>query len=241
MSVNLASKLREGTQKAHTMAENTTFMKTFVKGIVEKEPFRKLIANLYLVYSALEAELQRHRDHSLVGPMYFPELNRKENLEEDLKYYYGDNWRDQIHASNEGKDFVNRIHEVANTEPALLVAHAYVRYMGDLSGGQGLKHITRSGMNLPPDRGTRFFEFDEIASIEAIKTFKTKYRDALDSLPIDEALAEKIVAEANLAFELNRNVLQGLEEDVKAAIGDRVFEQVSHQVQAGSTENLVTK
>jgi len=46
----LATCLREGTQHSHTAAENTAFMKCFLKGIVEREPFRKLLANLYLVY-----------------------------------------------------------------------------------------------------------------------------------------------------------------------------------------------
>lgn len=139
MSSNLATQLREGTAHSHTTAENTAFMKCFLKGIVEREPFRKLIANLYLVYSALEEELQRYQGDAVVRLMYFPELNRKENLEEDLKFYYGDNWREQITALEAGKTYVARIREIAHTEPALLIAHAYVRYMGDLSGGQGLK------------------------------------------------------------------------------------------------------
>jgi heme oxygenase len=37
MSSNLASKLRVGTKKAHTMAENVGFVKCFLKGVVEKK------------------------------------------------------------------------------------------------------------------------------------------------------------------------------------------------------------
>ncbi len=236
MSSDLATKLREGTKNSHTMAENTAFMKCFLKGIVEKEPFRKLIANLYLVYSALEAELQRYCTHPVVSLIYFPVLNRKANLEKDLTFYYGENWRDRIFALEAGKAYVARIHEVANTEPALLVAHAYVRYMGDLSGGQSLKKIVRSALELPPDRGTGLHEFEQLPTVEAIRAFKVKYRDALNALPVDGALAEKIIAEANNAFELNRNVVHELEGDVKAAIGDRVFDLITRQDLPGSTE-----
>jgi heme oxygenase (biliverdin-producing, ferredoxin) len=35
MSSNLASKLRVGTKKAHTMAENVGFVKCFLKGVVQ--------------------------------------------------------------------------------------------------------------------------------------------------------------------------------------------------------------
>ncbi|MDJ0736377.1 MAG: heme oxygenase (biliverdin-producing) [Nostocaceae cyanobacterium] len=236
MSENLASKLREGTKHSHTMAENTAFMKCFLKGIVEPEPFRKLIANLYFVYSTLEEELQQRCNHPVVGQIYFPELNRKANLEKDLTYYYGRNWREQIVPSEAGKAYVTRIQEVAKIEPALLVAHAYVRYMGDLSGGQSLKKIARSSMDLLPDGGTAFYEFEQIPTPEARKAFKAKYRQALNSLAVDDILATKIIAEANYVFELNRNLIQELEADVKAAIGDRVFDLITRQDKPGSTE-----
>ena len=236
MSSNLASLLREGTQHSHTMAENTAFMKCFLKGIVEREPFRKLLANLYFVYTALEEEIQRHLTHPVVGLIYFPELNRKAKLEEDLAFYYGENWREEISPSEVGKAYVNRIHEVAKTEPALLVAHAYVRYMGDLSGGQSLRKIVRSALNLPPDRGTGLHEFDQFPTPEARREFKFKYRDTLNSLPVDDVLAQKIVDEANEAFRFNRDVVHDLEDDVRAAIGDHVFDLITRQDIPGSTE-----
>ncbi|MCC5626218.1 biliverdin-producing heme oxygenase, partial [Nostoc sp. CHAB 5715] len=56
MSSNLATKLRVGTKKAHTMAENVGFVKCFLRGVVEKNSYRKLVANFYFVYSAMEEE-----------------------------------------------------------------------------------------------------------------------------------------------------------------------------------------
>ncbi|MGF1540416.1 MAG: heme oxygenase (biliverdin-producing) [Pleurocapsa sp.] len=236
MCSDLASQLREGTKHSHTMAENTAYMKCFLKGIVEKEPFRKLLANLYFVYSTLETELLRHRDHPVVGLIYFPELNRKASLEKDLAFYYGNNWQAEIAPSEAGKIYVARIQEISNSEPALLVAHSYVRYMGDLSGGQALKNIVRSALSLPPDEGTNFHQFDAFPSVEARRGFKGRYRDALNSLPVDNELIEKIVAEANAAFALNRDVMHALEPEVKAAIGDHVFDLITRQDIPGATE-----
>lgn len=237
MSHNLANQLREGTQQSHTAAENTAFMKCFLKGIVEREPFRKLLANLYLVYSTLEAELQRLKDHPIVGRIYFSDLNRQANLEKDLVYYYGENWRGQIAALPAGQVYVDRIREVAQADPALLVAHAYVRYMGDLSGGQSLKNIIRSALSLPEGQGTAFYEFEHFATPEARRAFKETYRTALDSLPLDDATAQRIVDEANHAFQLNRNVMHDLEADVIAAIGEHTFDLLTRQNKPGSTEH----
>lgn len=232
----LSTHLRQGTQHSHTAAENTAFMKCFLKGIVEREPFRKLLANLYLVYSVLEAELECHRNHSAIAPMIFPELNRAANLERDLTFYYGENWREQIVPLPAGQVYVDRIHEVANTDPILLIGHAYTRYMGDLSGGQALKNIVRSALNLPSDQGTALHEFEQLPTVEAKRAFKEKYREALNSLPLDEAEIQRIVAEANYAFHLNRDVMHDLEADVKAVIGEHVFDLLTRQEIPGATE-----
>ncbi len=237
MSNNLALKLREGTSHSHTLAENTAFTKCFLKGIVERDPFRKLLADFYFLYSTLEEELERHKDDPVISKIYFPELNRKQNLAKDLEYYYGENWAADIFPSVAGQTYVARIREVSQSEPALLVAHSYVRYMGDLSGGQSLKNIARSALELPADQGTQFYEFEQISTAEARREFKGKYRDGLNALPIDETVEQKIVDEANHAFKLNRDVVHELEADVKEAIGDHVFELITRQEIPGATEH----
>jgi len=237
MNINLAGKLRASTAKAHTMAENSAFMKCFQKGVIKQETFRKFTACLYFIYSALEEELQRHKDDDVIGLIYFPEIDRQQNLEEDLTFYYGENWREQINLIPECKEFVDRIREVASNDLPLLVAHSYVRYMGDLSGGQALKNLARSYMGLPEDKGTRFYEFDALNSIEAIKAFKDRYRNALNSLPVDEETAEKIADEAIKVFTLNMNTMHGLEDEVKAALDEQTFAEIVSKVTPGSTEN----
>jgi heme oxygenase (biliverdin-producing, ferredoxin) len=235
----LATRLREGTSKSHTTAENTAYMKCFLKGIMAREPFRKLMANLYLVYEALEEEIRQHLDCSVVKGLYFPEIERQANLAEDLEFYYGENWLAEIAPTEAGEQYVARIHSAAATDPALLIAHAYVRYMGDLSGGQGLKTITRKALNLPPDRGTSLHEFASLQTPEAQREFKITYRNALNALPVTEEQITAIVDEANLAFSLNREVMHSLEEDVKNAVGWPVFEAIVHgKDRQGSTEAI---
>ncbi|MDJ0705149.1 MAG: heme oxygenase (biliverdin-producing) [Leptolyngbyaceae cyanobacterium MO_188.B28] len=236
MSSHLASKLREGTKKAHTMAENVGFVKCFLKGVVEKTSYRKLVSNLYFVYSAMEEEMVRLHDHPVISKIYFSELDRKESLEKDLHYYYGADWQEQVAPSPAAQAYVKRIHEIANTEPELLVAHSYTRYLGDLSGGQILKGITQRGMNLANGEGTAFYEFDAIADEKA---FKDMYRQTMDGLPVDEATADRIVDEANAAFGMNMAMFNELEGNLVKAIGQMLFNTLTRRFTRGSTE-LVT-
>ncbi|MDJ0598515.1 MAG: heme oxygenase (biliverdin-producing) [Crocosphaera sp.] len=232
MSVNLATMLREGTKKSHTMAENVGFVKCFLKGVVEKNSYRTLVANLYFVYSAMEEEMETLRHHELVSKIYFPQLHRKQSLEKDLCFYYGANWRNEVAPSEAAKAYVARIHEVAQTQPELLAAHSYTRYLGDLSGGQILKKIAQRAMNLG-ENGTAFYEFETISDEKA---FKNKYRQALNELPIDEATAEKIVDEANAAFGMNMKMFMELEGNLIKAIGIMLFNTLTRRRSKGSTE-----
>ncbi|WLT38789.1 heme oxygenase (biliverdin-producing) [Synechocystis sp. B12] len=232
MSVNLASQLREGTKKSHSMAENVGFVKCFLKGVVEKNSYRKLVGNLYFVYSAMEEEMAKFKDHPILSHIYFPELNRKQSLEQDLQFYYGPNWRQEVKISAAGQAYVDRVREVAATAPELLVAHSYTRYLGDLSGGQILKKIAQNAMNLH-DGGTAFYEF---ADIDDEKAFKNTYRQAMNDLPIDQATAERIVDEANDAFAMNMKMFNELEGNLIKAIGIMVFNSLTRRRSQGSTE-----
>lgn len=233
MSINLATKLREGTKTSHSMAENVGFVKCFLKGVVEKASYRKLVANLYFVYSAIEEEMQRLRNHPIVSKIYFPELDRKASLERDLTYYYGLDWREKIAPSPAAQEYVQRIRDISANNPELLAAHSYTRYLGDLSGGQILKGIAQRGMNLTDGNGTAFYEFETISDEKA---FKTKYRQSLDEFPVDEATADRIVDEANHAFGLNMKLFQELEGNLVKAIGRMLFNTLTRRRTRGSTE-----
>jgi len=238
MSINLATQLREGTKKSHTMAENVGFIKCFLKGVVEKASYRKLVGNFYFVYGAMEEEMMKLKDHPVISQIYFPELNREKSLEKDLYYYYGPNWRQEVKLSPAGEEYVKRIHQVAKEQPELLVAHSYTRYMGDLSGGQILKNIAQKAMNLEEGPGTAFYEFENIPDEKA---FKVQYRQALDELNVDQATADQIVVEANDAFKLNMKMFQELEGNLIKAIGQMFFNSLTRRRnRSNSDKDLAT-
>ena len=87
MTSNLATQLREGTSKSHSMAENVSFVKSFLGGVIDKESYRKLVSNLYFVYSAMEEAMEKNKDNSFIKPIYFRELNRRRSLEILVLHY----------------------------------------------------------------------------------------------------------------------------------------------------------
>nr|ARW68318.1 Heme oxygenase [Chondria sp. (in: red algae)] len=207
MSTDLAKKLREGTSKSHSMAENVSFVKSFLGGVVDKKSYRKLLGNLFFIYSAIEEEIEINKSHGVINFIYYPQLCRKNSLINDLKYYYGDNWCELIKPSVSTQVYVDRIRKISYNNPELLIAHSYTRYIGDLSGGQILKKIAKSAMRLQDDLGTSFYDFD---LIEDEKIFKDQYRNSLNNIPLNQLQIDQIIAEANVAFNLNMKIFQEL-------------------------------
>ena len=209
----LAVELKTGTKRSHTAAENTKFVGSFLRGVVSEENYRTLIKDFYFVYSAIEEEMERLKDNEYIAPIYFKELNRVEQLKMDVRYYYGPNWRGIIQPSESAIQYVERIHEVAEDNPKLLIGHHYTRYLGDLSGGQILKGIAEKALNLREGEGLKFYEFD----IDDKKAYKDTYRSALNTIPLDQGQIDAIIAEANYAFKLNMDLFDELSGNSKDA------------------------
>lgn len=229
----LSKRIKEGTKKSHTMAENTGFVSCFLKGVVEPESYRKLISDFYYVYSAMEEQFEVHKNHPVLEKIYFPELFRTESLEKDLQYFYGDNWKETISPTKSCQEYVDRIKKVSQEDAILLISHHYTRYIGDLSGGQILKKIAKTALNVG-DEALNFYNFIEISDE---KEFKQNYRSVLDCYEFTEEEIEKIISEANNAFRLNMKVFQELEGNLIASIGKILFSFLTKNKSKGSTEN----
>ena len=197
--MSLALALKEGTKESHSAAENTKFVASFLRGVVDYEEYRKLLTNFYYVYDTMEQRIRETED-PMVLAIRSEDLERKEAIERDLEYYYGPDWKEKQEPSEACNKYCHRLNEVAEKDPYLLVAHHYTRYIGDLSGGKILKEITARVLNPPQGKGLDFYEFP---SIPNAKEFKNNYRAVLDNLDCDEQQINALITEANYAFRLN--------------------------------------
>lgn len=205
-SVGLALQLDDGTRKSHSMAENTAFVTGFFKGMSNRSSFASLVTSLYHVYNAMEEAFDVTTDDR-VKALDKPELRRVESLRKDMEFYYTDD--NKIAPPTAATmAYVNRVKEVAKSDPYLLVAHQYTRYLGDLFGGQMMGGMATRSLNLEPGQGIKFYEFDGISNNKVF--IEDWYRD-LNALDFTEEQKQAIVDEANLVFTLNIGIFEELD------------------------------
>ncbi len=196
----LAQQLRTDTRALHTEVERTGVMREFLRGQLGRAGYCALLRNLHAIYAALEPALQRHASHPAVAPVVFEALFREASLAEDLRHLHGADWADAMPLQPSTQRYVARLHHIDQHAPGLLVAHAYLRTLGDLSGGQMLGKVVTRSLHLEPGHGVRFYDFGSPFEVAA---HLQAFRSGLDALPLAPGDQQAIVVEASSAFRLH--------------------------------------
>jgi len=203
--VTLSARLREGTRKVHDEAENQSFVGRLMSGELDRDAYADFLAQHYPIYLALEEASAAQRADARGASLVFDELTRTPSIEADLQFLFGADWRDAIDVLPETEAYAARLREL-DGDLGAYAAHAYTRYLGDLSGGQIIKRMIQRHYGFG-EEGVSFYTFTEIPKA---KPFKDVYRERLDGLELDEAELDSAVAEAVVAFGHNTAVFRAL-------------------------------
>lgn len=195
-SADLATLLRNGTRDLHRAAERSGFMRRMLAGDFDRADYCRLLGNLHAIYRALEPALERHRATEPVCWVHLPGLSRAAAIAADLDELHGGDWRWTIPLTAAAVAYVERLRWLDESAPALLVAHSYVRYLGDLSGGQVVDRVVAGALGLRDGRGTCFYAFGPPGA----EALASRYRQGLSAIRADDAEAARIVEEAREAF-----------------------------------------
>jgi heme oxygenase (biliverdin-producing, ferredoxin) len=204
---DLTGILRIRTQALHTKAERSGVINDILRGQATRYAYAMLLRNLLPAYQRMEQGLEQLREKPGVGAVARREVYRAEALQSDLQAFYGDRWDHSLPLLPEGEQYGRRVAEAANGDGVRLIAHAYTRYLGDLSGGQIMKRMLARLLKLEP-RELSFHEFPGIADADA---FKRDYRHALNRAAAELVDVEVVIEEAMVAFELNIAVSEAVQ------------------------------
>jgi heme oxygenase (biliverdin-producing, ferredoxin) len=204
-SSSLPEALRERTLQLHSRAERSGVVADILRGRATLDDYGLLLRNLLPVYRTMEEQLEHHRGSPIVGGVARPEVYRAGAIEADLRsvgIYPGDE-----RLLPPANAYVNRILDASGGDGGRLIAHAYARYLGDLSGGQILKRLLARLPGLP-DSALSFYEFPAIADLGA---FKLAYRAAIERAGNAMECFHAVVEEGAVAFELNIALSQAVQ------------------------------
>jgi heme oxygenase (biliverdin-producing, ferredoxin) len=197
--VGIVTALYLRTKSLHVEAERTGIIRDLLRGDASHEGYILLLRNLLPAYQAMERGLERHRGSPALGALADYRLDRATALESDLMTLCGDRWKERIPLLAAGQIYANRIEMAAEGDGTRLIAHAYTRYLGDLSGGQILQRLLTRSLDLTP-AALSFYDFARFSDLDALKS---NYRKALDHAGGFAADPQTVIEEGAIAFSLN--------------------------------------
>lgn len=201
----LSARLRAGTRVQHETAETQGFITSLMRGQLDRAAYADFLAQHHAIYVALEAGGETLRAAGTDGGIVLDELLRVPSLEADLEFLFGAEWRTEIDVLPATKAYAARLAELDSWLGGW-VAHAYTRYLGDLSGGQAIRSLVQRHYGFG-EEGVTFYHFEQVPKP---KVFKDVYRARLDALPFAADEIERVVTEAQHAFELNTALFREL-------------------------------
>ncbi|KAH7927808.1 heme oxygenase-like protein [Leucogyrophana mollusca] len=237
LTLPMASLLRTGTSVAHREVERSQGGIWLTKGELDKAEYVRYLMMLWHIYNTLESGLSRHASHPILQPTSNPALlARTPGLASDISFLLQvpeSSW--QSHPAHVALtkspppallDYSSRIHRISESDPPRLLAHAYVRYLGDMSGGQILRRrIAKAyGLDIAEGSGIQFYHFSAFRGGKSgtgdnIRKMKDWYREGMNSAVGNDAnLKAAILDEAILAFELNSALLATLRGTTRACV-----------------------
>lgn len=208
MNTGLPERLKRETRDLHAEAERSGVMHDLLRGRLGVGAYCALLRNLHAIYSALEAALDQAVAEPGLRHLQDPSLRRSASLAQDLDHLHAGRWQDDFALEPATAAYIERLRSLAIDAPRRLAAHAYVRYLGDLHGGQVLQKVVMQRFGLAGGDGTRFYEFGPPTEVERLRQ---DFRAGLARVPASAAHAEEIVAEARWAFGMHKTLFVELQ------------------------------
>lgn len=205
-TTGFAARLWAGTKALHVQAERSGVIARILKGTATRDSYCQLLRNLVPAYLAMEQGLERHRDAPGVRLVALPETYRASFVIADLHAMAGEGWETRFAMLPAGIAYAEAITEAGRGSGERLIAHAYARYLGDLSGGQIMQRLLSQSLGLGPDQ-LAFYRFSQIADVAA---FKDRYHRDLDTAGQEIGDPDAVLEEAALAFRLNIDVSEAV-------------------------------
>lgn len=214
----------------HREVETSEGAKALLSGKVTKEEYVRFLMMLWHVYAAIELALDKHAANPTLEPTYNPTLLRRAPaLAEDISFLLQipeSTWKTHpIHQAlialppTALTRYVDRIHELSDMkDPSPLLSHAYVRYLGDLSGGQTIRHTLAKAYQLDEasGQGLTFYAFKELKSAKPanqgeMKRIKEWYREGMNAGAGDNQQKKATLGkEAQDAFIMNAGIFSAI-------------------------------
>jgi heme oxygenase len=187
---------------AHRQAEGMVFSRALLAGEVIPLQLAALVRALQPAYARIEAQAPQIAAELGARDLPWTSLNRTPALHDDVAALAA---LESTPASPAAAAWLASLEDLARHAPHRFLAHVYVRYGGDLSGGQQLGGQANAVLARHGLQPLAFWTFDRPA-----EELKHQLHEAFEALELSEAEEEELLQESEVAFAATQKLLAEL-------------------------------
>ena len=188
--------------KAHHQAEGMAFSRSLLEGRATAQQLAGLLRALAPAYALLDAQVALLAPALGVADGPWSALARSAALRHDLAKLAA---LPPSPPSSAAAAWLEQLRSLAHGAPHRLLAHAYVRYGGDLSGGQQLAQQANAILAAQGLPALSFWAFER-----PIPELKLALHDAFERFRLAPSQEEELLEEAEAAFRATQRLLAEL-------------------------------
>ena len=198
--------IRKNTTTLHSAAEHSGFIKRIIDGNASRESYIEYLFNLSSMYKAIEDLINTNAEHDVIKNFVTPELYRYELIKQDLEFLASDRLETMaLLPSTEA--FLARISEISTSQPELVIAYAYTRFIADLFGGRTFASLLSTHYQIEKE-GLNYYQTNQIKDIRA---YVMNYAQKVDEINLPEERKQAILHEVSMAYIFNLAISNELE------------------------------
>lgn len=197
-------KLHSRIGRAHHQAEGMAFSRALLEERVTPLQLAALLRSLAPAYALIEAWAPKLASQLGVSDAPWSALARRAALEHDLALLSS---TPEPPTSPSAQRWLEQLDQLAHTSPHRLMAHIFVRYGGDLSGGQMLAPHANAILARQGLPALSFWEFEQPSA-----ALKEALHNTFERLSLSAAEEAELLDEAETAFRATQELLAELAE-----------------------------
>lgn len=198
--------IREKTSLLHSASEHSGYIKRLIDGNASVSGYGEYLFNLHAMYQAIEEALEVNKDHEVLKEFVTPELYRSQLIQKDIEVLFEDK-KNELSLLASTRACVARIRELATSQPELIIAYAYTRFLADLFGGRTFYALLGLKYNVP-EEALNYYKFEQLGDV---RTYVMGYHNKLANIALSEELKEMLLNEISNAYIYNLAISNELE------------------------------
>jgi heme oxygenase len=199
--------IKARTELAHQAAEEAPFIAHLMGGSLTRAAYLDYLRALAPIYRRMEELFRLNATSSPLSYLDHRALDRTALIEADIDYLEKTvPALDPEPALESVAKYLHQLHE--KISPVRLSAHHYIRYLGDLSGGQAIARLVSRHYEIASE-GLNFYNFEGIGDIVF---YKKRYRDFLNLIPLAQSESDEFLDEVESLYSLTRDIFVELGE-----------------------------